>query len=102
MTGMVTTIEVRRFWPDRVVELAVDVHNGACLLGMPFDVGCAGHVRYFEITREEFALGLVDEAALESKALDTEIRRRLSGIDAGRVQPVDVHDVSPKARRLAG
>jgi len=59
-------ITLIRFYPDRFLELAMDEPAGVHLLGMPFDVGGAGHTRYYRISREDFDACMADQAALDS------------------------------------
>lgn len=59
-------IEIKKFFYEQFVELAKDDENGTCLLGIPFDVGGAGHVNYFVISKLEFDMGMSDPTSLSA------------------------------------
>jgi hypothetical protein len=57
-------ISIKAFNRTKFFEIAVDEETGVCLVGIPFNYGPAEHSKYYEISREEFALGLLDPEAL--------------------------------------
>lgn len=59
-------IEIKKFFDEQFVELAMDTDNGTYLLGMPFDVGGAGHVSYYVISKSDFDNGMSSPAFLRA------------------------------------
>ena len=59
-------IETRKFLNEQFVELATDDENGTCLLGIPFDVGGAGHVSYYVISKLDFENGISNSMSLRA------------------------------------
>lgn len=57
-------IQSKKFFNEQFVELAIDNENGTYLLGIPFDVGGAGHVSYYVISKLDFDSGMSDPVSL--------------------------------------
>ncbi len=57
-------IETVKVFPGHFVELAIDKETNVYLLGVLGSHGCAGGMRYYEITQLEFESCLKDEQML--------------------------------------
>jgi hypothetical protein len=58
-------IEIMAFNPVGFFEIAIDRSNGRPLIGIPFDVGPAGHCNYYVISDVEYRQGLADPRSLD-------------------------------------